>query len=92
MSEPRALEHYRVERERSAVLDDPTARKGGLFRRARTAATVDTIRVYDRQGAVVMERELGDTKAAEAMEHQIVDDLLKLGVEAFRLKWGLAEQ
>lgn len=91
MSEPRALEHYRVERIRSAVLDDPSPKKGGLFRRARTAATVDSIRIYDREGAVVWERELSDAKAAEVQEQQIVDDLLKLGLEAFRVKWGLTE-
>lgn len=51
----------------------------------------DIIRVFDRDANVVYERDWGrDRPSAMAQEAQIVDDLLRMDVNLFRAKWGIA--
>ena len=51
----------------------------------------DVLRILDRGGTVVFERDWGrDRPSAMAQETQIVDDLLRLDVLRFRAKWGIA--
>ena len=91
-----AAAHYRVERESSGR----TLKRKRLLAKAREADPTpdppgppnDVIRIFDRTGDVVAERQWGDDRAgALSDEQRIVDDLLALDVFAFRAKYGIDE-
>lgn len=90
-----AAAHYRVERESTGV----KASKRKLKRIAEDALrhggpapeeAHDVIRIYDREGNVVWEKDWGNNReAAIADEARIVEDLLALDVVAFRARHGV---
>ncbi len=92
-----AARYYRVERDSTGV---KTSRRK-LRRIAEQAARFgdplpqeahDVVRVYDRDGAIVMQRDWGQNRdAAIAAEAGIVEDLLHLDVVRFRAKYGIVE-
>ncbi|MGH2725932.1 MAG: hypothetical protein ACRDKS_03045, partial [Actinomycetota bacterium] len=50
----------------------------------------DVVRILDREGAIVNERDWGQNRdAAAAEEARIVEDLLSLDVVQFRAKYGI---
>lgn len=90
-----AAAYFRVERESAGVL----MRKGQ--RRKATKLAIehgdpvplqpsDVVRIFDRDGEVVLEQNWGDNRS-NAMTHeaQIVDDLLHLDVLSFCGKYGI---
>lgn len=90
-----AAKHYRVERDSTGL----KASKRKIRRIAEDAArhgdpipdeAHDVVRIYDREGNVVMERDWGQNRqAAVDEEASIVDDLLKLDVMRFRSRYGI---
>ncbi len=95
MSVP-AAEVFRVERDSGTTPLKPTRR--GL-RAIGTAATgipipgprvqfAATLRIVDQEGAVVFERS-GDGSTIDALELEILRDLMRLDDEAFRDAYGL---
>lgn len=90
-----AAAHYRVERTSTGVM----ASKRKLKKVAEQAVRFgdpapedphDVVRIFDRGGNAVFERDWGrDRPSAMSQEAQIVDDLLKLEVLRFRSKWGI---
>ena len=90
-----AAKHYRVERDSTGV---KTSRRK-LKRIAEQAAkhgdpiptqSHDVVRIIDRDGVIVSERDWGGNRdAALEEEARIVDDLLHLDVVEFRAKYGL---
>lgn len=90
-----AAAHYRVERDSTGV---KTSRRK-LRRIAEEAArhgdpipeeARDVVRIYDREGRVVMERDWGQNRdAAVAEQARIVDDLLHMDVVHFRARYGI---
>ena len=91
-----AAAHYRVERDSTGL----RASKRKLRKIAEVAArhgdpvpeeASDVIRIIDREGAVVLERDFGRNRdAAIEEEARIVEDLLKLDVARFRTRYGIA--
>lgn len=87
--------HYRVERDSSGV---KTSRRK-LRRIAEQAAELgfpipeeshDVVRILDREGRIVMERDWGaNRQAAVEEEARIVEDLLHLNVIHFRARYGI---
>lgn len=92
-----AAKYYRVERDSTGV---KTSRRK-LRRIAEQAAKYgdpiptqshDVVRILDREGVIVMERDWGGNRdAAIEEEARIVDDLLYLEVVQFRAKYGIVE-
>lgn len=91
-----SAEHYRVEYVLAPGLKPPSkqakeAMKFYLTGRQPVASEArDILRIFDREGNVVLEREWLDRRAGQKQEAEIVDDLLHLDVSAFRAKWGIA--
>ena len=91
-----AAAHYRVERDSTGL----RASKRKLRKIAEVAArhgdpvpeeSSDVIRIVDREGVVVLERDFGRNRdAAIDEEARIVEDLLKLDVARFRTRYGIA--
>ena len=88
---------YRVERDSSGVMMRKRQRKKATEQAISLGGPVpepneDVVRIYDRSGRVVFERDWGERRPeAMAQEAQIVDDLLKLDVVVFRGKYGIEE-
>lgn len=90
-----AAAHYRVERDSTGL----RASKRKMRKIAEVAArhgdpvpeeSNDVIRVIDREGVVVLERDFGRNRdAAIDEEARIVEDLLKLDVARFRTRYGI---
>lgn len=90
-----AAMHYRVERDSTGL----SASKRKLRKIAAEAAkhgevapeeSHDVVRIIDREGVVVMERDWGrNRQAAMDEEARIVDDLLTLNVVQFRARYGI---
>lgn len=90
-----AAERYRVERDSTGL----KASKRKLRKLAEEAARYgdpipdqahDVVRIYDREGNVVMERDWGSNRqAALDEEARIVEDLLTLDVVRFRSRYGI---
>lgn len=90
-----ALAHYRVDRESSGLM----ASKRKFKRIAEEAARYgdpapersrDIVRIYDREGNVVFERDWGENRsAALEQEATIVEDLLRLSLVSFRARYGI---
>ena len=90
-----AAAHYRVERDSTGL----HASKRKLRKIAQEAVrqgdpvpeeSHDVVRILDRDGVVVMERDWGNNRqAAMEEEARIVDDLLKLDVARFRTRYGI---
>lgn len=90
-----AAAHYRVERDSTGL----RASKRKLKRIAQDAAkhgdpvpeeSRDVVRIVDREGFVVMERDWGHNRqAAVEEEARIVEDLLNLDVARFRTRYGI---
>ncbi|HJR18281.1 MAG TPA: hypothetical protein VJ922_01045 [Actinomycetota bacterium] len=90
-----AAKHYRVERDSTGL----RASKRKLRRIAQEAAkhgdpvpeeSHDVVRIVDREGVVVMERDWGHNRqAAIEEEARIVEDLLHLDVARFRTRYGI---
>jgi len=87
--------HYRVERESRGVLMRKRQRRKAAEQAIFHGGPVpeppdDVVRIFDRTGEVVFEREWGaDRTQAVAQEAQIIDDLLHLDVLAFRARYGI---
>ena len=91
-----AAAHYRVERDSTGL----RASKRKMRKIAEVAArhgdpvpeeSSDVIRIVDREGVVVLERDFGRNRdAAIEEEARIVEDLLKLDVARFRTRYGIA--
>ena len=90
-----AAAHYRVERETTGMMMRKRQRK----KASQAAAAIgqpgpeqphDVVRIFDRAGDVVLERDWG-TSRPEAIAHEarIVDDLLHLDVLSFRARYGI---
>jgi hypothetical protein len=97
MSTP-AAEFYRIER---ATASEPKGRRSPVARALGTALTglpmprskltwETTLRILDDSGTVVYET-LADAKTIDALELQVLQDLIRLDVEAFRQSYGLPE-
>jgi hypothetical protein len=94
-SEDWAALHYRVERDSTGV---KTSRRK-LRRIAEQAAELgyavpegshDVVRILDREGRIVMERDWGGNRQAAVQEEaRIVEDLLHLTVVVFRARYGI---
>ena len=90
-----AAAHYRVERDSTGL----HASKRKLRKIAQDAAkhgdpvpeqSNDVIRILDRDGVVVMERDFGKNREAAIQEEtRIVEDLLDLDVARFRTRYGI---
>jgi len=93
-----AAEFYRVER---ATAADPKGRRSPVARAIGTALTglpmprskltwETTLRILDEQGTVVYET-MADANVIDALELQILSDLMRMDVESFRHSYGLPE-
>lgn len=90
-----AAAHYRVERDSTGL----HASKRKLRKIAQEAAkhgdpvpeqSSDVVRIVDRDGVVVMERDFGKNREAAIQEEaRIVEDLLHLDVARFRTRYGI---
>src|SRR5438876_637642 len=86
---------YRVERASSGSFMRKSARRRATADAIEHGDPVpgephDVVRIYDREGNVVYERDWGAGRPnAAAQEGQIVDDLLHLEVNVFRAKYGI---
>lgn len=90
-----AAAYYRVERDSTGL----AASKRKLRKIAQEAAkhgdpvpeqSNDVIRILDREGVIVLERDFGKNREAAMMEEaRIVEDLLKLDVIHFRARYGI---
>ena len=91
-----AAEVFRVERESG---DTPIKRTRRGLRAVGTAATgipipgprvqfAATLRILDQEGTVVFERH-DDAATIDALELEILKDLMRLDVESFRNAYGL---
>jgi hypothetical protein len=92
-----AAAHYRVER-----VSRGSGLNGRRRRRARGSSgdpdpfpdvePSDVLRLYDRSGRVVFERDWGSDRAgAGAQEARIVEDLLHLDIVAFRFRYDIED-
>lgn len=90
-----AAAHYRVERDSTGLMMSKRKRRRAAAQAAQFGDPTpeepnDVVRIFDRQGRVVLERDWGrDRPSAMTQEGQIVDDLLRLDVLKFRAKWGI---
>lgn len=90
-----AAAHYRVERFSTGLMMSKRKRKKAAEQAVKFGDPTpeephDIIRMFDRDGTVVYERDWGrDRPSAMAQEAQIVDDLLRMNVNLFRAKWGI---
>jgi hypothetical protein len=95
---PPAIEIYRVERD---VDTNPVGKRHMGLRAVGTALTGlpmpsskpkfnATLRILDASNAVVFEKE-ADQGAIDALELQILSDLVRLDAEEFRQSYGLPE-
>ena len=93
-----AAEFYRVER---VTADAPKGRRSPVARAIGTALTgfpmprsklswETILRIVDASGDVVYET-VADSATIDALELQILSDLIKLDVDAFRRSYGLPE-
>ena len=90
-----AAKHYRVERDSTGVKTSRRKLKRIAEQAARYGDPIptqshDVVRILDRDGVIVSERDWGGNRDAAAEEEgRIVDDLLHLDVVQFRAKYGL---
>ena len=90
-----AAAHYRVERETSGLMMRKRLRRKATEQAIEHGDAIptgpqDVVRIYDREGAVVFERDWGSNRPdAIAQEAQIIDDLLHLNVLVFRAKYAI---
>jgi hypothetical protein len=93
-----ASEVYRVERE---VTSGPIGKRSPLLRGIGTALTgmpmpssriswAAVVRLLDPDGVVVFEQ-AGDQASMDALELEILNDLIRYDVEAFRARYGLPD-
>jgi hypothetical protein len=91
-----AAAHYRVERSSTGLMLSErklkkVAEQAVRFGDPTPEAAHDVVRIFDRAGNAVFERDWGrDRPSAMSQEAQIVDDLLRLDVLRFRAKWSIA--
>jgi hypothetical protein len=94
-----AAEFYRIERESSAEPMKPQRRGARAIGTALTGVPMPssrpsfatTLRVLDATGKIVYET-FADARTIDALELQMLGDLLKLDVDAFRRAYGLSEE
>lgn len=92
-----AARYYRVERASTGMKTSRRKLKRIAEQAARFGDPIpqeahDVVRIYDRQGAIVMQRDWGQNRdAAVAEEARIVEDLLHLDVVQFRARHGIVE-
>lgn len=90
-----AAAHYRVERDSTGLKASRRKRRRIAEEAARYGDPIpeearDVVRIIDREGFVVMERDWGGNRqAAIEEEARIVEDLLKLDVVHFRARYGI---
>jgi len=93
-----AAEAYRVERE---IASEPKGRKSPVTRALGTALTglpmprskitwETTLRIVDASNSVVYET-VADERTIDALELQILQDLMRLDAETFRQSYGLPD-
>lgn len=93
-----AAEFYRVERIQSDDVKSASSQAKEMLkfyllgRRGPARSAHDLVRIFNRAGAVVFEREWSDRRGGARQENDIIEDLLHLEVGAFRAKWGIAER
>jgi hypothetical protein len=97
MTQP-AAEVFRVERDSGTTPMKPTRRGARAIGTAVTGFPIPgprvqfeaTLRILDEAGAVVFEK-TGDGSTIDALELEILKDLMRLDAEAFRQAYGLIE-
>ena len=93
-----AAEVFRVERESGATPIKPTRRGLRAIGTAATGIPIPgprvqfdaTLRILDGEGAVVYEK-YGESREIDALELEILKDLMRLDEDAFRDAYGLSE-